>query len=42
MFAHVAGVPVEELLPWIIPGGGVGLAGVLAWGRSRLGRGGPR
>jgi hypothetical protein len=34
--AHVAGIPVEELLPWVIPIGGFGLAGAAAWGRDHL------
>lgn len=34
--AHVAGVPVEELLPWVIPVGAFGLAGAAAWSRDHL------
>lgn len=40
--AHVAGVPVEEMLPWVVSFGGFGLAGAVAWGRGRLSRGGRR
>jgi len=43
--AHVAGLPVEELLPWVVPLGGFGLAGAAAWGRDHLrvpGRRNPR
>ena len=32
LFAHVAGVPVEELLPFALASG----AGLLAWARVRL------
>jgi len=34
--AHVAGVPVEELLPWVVPLGGFGLVSAAAWGRDLL------
>jgi hypothetical protein len=34
--AHVAGVPVEELLPWLVPLSGFGLAGAAAWSRDHL------
>jgi hypothetical protein len=32
VMAHIAGVPVEEMLPWAVPLGGFGIAGVVAWG----------
>jgi hypothetical protein len=35
MFAHISGVPVEESLPWLVPIGGLGIAGSLAWARER-------
>jgi hypothetical protein len=34
--AHVAGVPVEEMLPWVVPLGAFGFAGAAAWGREHL------
>ncbi|MBA3866371.1 MAG: hypothetical protein H0X42_08500 [Solirubrobacterales bacterium] len=39
--AHVAGVPVEELLPWVA-GPGAGLVVVRAWIAVQLHRGGER
>jgi hypothetical protein len=41
MFAHIAGVPVEESLPWLVPLGGFGCAGLLAFARAAI-RGGRR
>jgi hypothetical protein len=38
--AHVAGVPVEELLPWLGPGAGLAVA--RAWMAVRLRRRGDR
>jgi hypothetical protein len=34
VLAHIAGVPVEEMLPWAVPLGGFGIAGIAAWGRG--------
>lgn len=36
MLAHIAGIPVEESLPWLVPIGGLGLAGAVAWGRGQV------
>jgi hypothetical protein len=35
MVAHIGGVPIEESLPWLIPIGGLGIAGSIAWARER-------
>jgi hypothetical protein len=35
MLAHIAGIPVEESLPWLVPIGGLGLAAAAAWGRGQ-------
>jgi hypothetical protein len=34
MLAHIVGVPVEESLPWIVPVGGLGVAGALVLART--------
>lgn len=34
MLAHIVGVPIEEALPWMVPIGGLSLAGTLALMRS--------
>jgi len=31
VIAHIAGVPVEESLRWLLPLGSLGVAGLLAW-----------
>jgi hypothetical protein len=36
MVAHIAGVPVEESLPWLLPLGSLGVAGAAAWGRIQV------
>jgi hypothetical protein len=36
MFAHVAGIPVEESLPWLVPLGGFTSAAVIAFVRAHL------
>lgn len=36
MIAHVAGVPLEESLSWLVPVAGLGIAGSLSWVRLRL------
>jgi len=38
MLAHVAGIPVEESLPWLVPVGGFTSAALLAFVRSHLPR----
>jgi hypothetical protein len=35
MFAHIAGIPVEESLPWLVPISGLGVAGIIAWARAK-------
>ena len=36
MLAHVAGIPVEESLPWLVPVGGFTSAAVIAFVRAHL------
>ncbi len=38
MLAHVAGIPVEESLPWLVPVGGFTSAALLTFVRSHLPR----
>jgi hypothetical protein len=38
MLAHVAGIPVEESLPWLVPMGGFTFAALLTFVRSHLPR----
>lgn len=37
MLAHIVGVPVEESLPWLMPVGGLSVAGAVAFARGYLG-----
>lgn len=39
MVAHVAGVPIEESLPWLMPVAGFGISGLIAALRRGLARG---
>ncbi len=34
MLAHIVGLPVEEALPWMLPLGGLSIAGAVALARS--------
>jgi len=36
MAAHIVGIPVEETLPWLMPLGGLGLAGLVAFARASV------
>jgi hypothetical protein len=36
MLAHVAGIPVEESLPWLVPMGGFTFAALLTFVRAHL------
>ena len=41
MIAHIAGAPIEESLPWLVPVGSFGLVGIAALlrdGAERAGR----
>ncbi|MGV1047231.1 MAG: hypothetical protein ACOYD4_01725 [Solirubrobacterales bacterium] len=38
LIAHVAGIPVEEALPFLVPVFGLGLTGIVAMTRDRLRR----
>lgn len=38
MLAHVAGIPVEESLPWLVPVGGFTSAALVTFVRSHLPR----
>jgi len=38
MLAHLAGIPVEESLPWLVPVGGFTSAALAAFVRSHLPR----
>jgi hypothetical protein len=36
MLAHIVGVPVEESLPWLVPVGGLSVAGAVAFARTYI------